>query len=244
MFPKYFDPHFKGQPISEWGDIVAVLNQGKGKYSDAPYFTAGKPIFSEKAVESLRELITDHVQVLPILYDKYPIYAINVLRVIDCINYEKAKVRSLSDGFVVGFEQFAFIKERLQDATIFKIRELLSTEIFVTDLFRDQVLKSKLIGFTFKEVWDSEADTNAMTEPAPIPDYSNLPQYSYIDAMHRVNEGAAIASGKWKLQKDKTDNILLGELLDNGKYEWIDPLYYPPIFHELKWAVVDRSPDI
>lgn len=36
-------------------------------------------------------------------------------------------------------------------------------------------------------------------------------------------------------------NILLGELLDDGEYHWIDPVYYPPIFHELKWQEVEHS---
>jgi len=75
--------------------------------SDAPGFTI--PVFSNKALEVLRPLIKDSVEELALQFDEGEYYAINVISVLDVIDYSKSKYRMFSDGNrIMYFEKYAF----------------------------------------------------------------------------------------------------------------------------------------
>ncbi|MDB5056271.1 MAG: hypothetical protein JWM44_4321, partial [Bacilli bacterium] len=217
-YPKYFDEEFKGKANTRWVPIE-VENYSKGKKSDTPYLTSGIPIFNDKALEVLQELIKGNVEILPLIYQEHKLFALNVINVLDCIDYEKAKIKTFDDGTFWKFIKYAFKINAIQNENIFKIPEMLKIRVYVTDTFRDKVIESGLKGFKFIEVWDSEEDVAA--KEALHQQYlkhleriekNKGQEYPYIESMHMVNAGKAIVSGKFKLQQDKTGNILLGNL--------------------------------
>lgn len=54
------------------------------------------------------------------------------------------------------FEKYAFIKEKVIDQDLFKVREETVKRPFVSDAFRETVINSGLTGFSFELVWKCE----------------------------------------------------------------------------------------
>lgn len=241
-YPLYIKGQFNGKPIENWGNIEFKTHQ-KGKHSDIPDFSSGMPVFSIKTVDAVKDLVEGHVQILPIIHEQHELYMINVNNVVDAIDYDNAVVDHYDNGIFRKFIKYAFVEDRLIGQHIFKIPEQPLIKVFVSDLFRERCLSVNLKGFRFIELWDSEKEGSTESSSPVVHGFAENPSFSmsYADAAQLLLSGKAIASGKWKLQKDKTGNILLGELLHDGEYHWIDPVYYPPIFHELKWQEVEHS---
>ena len=92
-------------------------------------------------------------------YSKERYYAINVVQVIDCIDYKKAEcIRFKSSNRVMDFTKYAFKPEMVKGKHIFKIPEHPRAYVLVSDEFRNRVLNSGLEGFHFEELWDSEKE--------------------------------------------------------------------------------------
>jgi hypothetical protein len=135
-----------------WNPITLKL-YGKGKRGDCPYLIGHLPVFSEKIIGFLDYLIHDSVEYLPINCPgnvKY--YIVNVLKVVDCIDYDKAKIERYYNGEIRRFEKFAFKKELLQGIHIFKTPELAYTLVFVSEEFVNKANEFGLLGFDFEEV--------------------------------------------------------------------------------------------
>lgn len=54
------------------------------------------------------------------------------------------------------FEKYAFIKEKVIDQDLFKVREETVKRPFVSDAFRESVINKGLTGFSFELVWECE----------------------------------------------------------------------------------------
>src|SRR5690606_31238632 len=67
------------------------------------------------------------------------------------------------------------------------------------------------------------------------------PTVEWAEAVKKVEEGRAMASGTWKLQADATGNLLIGSLVGGGEYSWTDPIYLPPVLVSRQWHEADRS---
>lgn len=154
-----FDYCFDGNPIADRWKPITVEVIEESKRSDTPTFKPGAPVLSENAIMKLQDLIKGVVEVLPLNYSKEQYYAINVLDVVDCIDYDKAKCKMFGDGKrVMRFIEYSFKPEIIQNKHIFKIPELCKSCVLVSDEFRNRVLKSGLDGFAFHELWDSEGE--------------------------------------------------------------------------------------
>ena len=135
---------------------VKRMEPEKGlELSDAPGWTF--PMFSKKAVNILKPLIRDSVEFLELVFPESEYWGVNVTKVLDVINYEKAQFRTFpNSNRIMVFEKYAFVdSEELRSASIFKIIDEPRRNSFVTDRFKQLVEENKLTGFVFKEVWDS-----------------------------------------------------------------------------------------
>lgn len=61
------------------------------------------------------------------------------------------------------------------------------------------------------------------------------------EALERVDQGQAVASGKWKMQLDEKGRFWLGDLNLELKYSWIMPIYIPPVLLGYRWHEVEKS---
>lgn len=155
MFSEY---EFDGRnQLSNWKPVKVIDYEGiiKGDMPGLP----GVPVFSERAVIELNQLLNDQVELLPLNHPTEKYYIINVVNVVDAVDYENSKVKRFSSsGRVMRFDKYAFHLEPIKNQHIFKIPELPKAYVFVSDEFRDRVLNSALTGFQFIEVWDANID--------------------------------------------------------------------------------------
>ncbi|QHW31023.1 hypothetical protein GZH47_09260 [Paenibacillus rhizovicinus] len=227
---------------NEWKSIkLNVLR--KGRHKDFPRMIPGILLLGNKSLQKIEPLINQNVEFLNVENDEMAIMVCNVITVIDCIDYERSEPTYFkSTGRLSGFDKISFYPERVKDVPIFKAPETTSTEIYVSDEFRELVLMSKLKGLQFVEVYDSEV-TEEMELHAQQK-YDSLlekieqtkgQEFSWDEAMKIVSTGMAVVSGKWKLQAGSNGNILIGELSVDGTYFWVDPIFIPPVLLNLKW---------
>ncbi|MFN8671127.1 MAG: hypothetical protein U0457_03475 [Candidatus Sericytochromatia bacterium] len=145
-----FDIFFERVKISDiWKPINITFTErdlGKKLRKDPDfieYFIKG---FSKKALESLKDLIPNDIEILPVnnVYSKKEYFFINIPYDLDCLGE-----KTIKDG--IHFERYDFNLNKL-DKHIFTIKEDLM-EIYVTDIFVKKVLENKLKGFGFSPVW-------------------------------------------------------------------------------------------
>lgn len=119
-------------------------------------------VFSKEAVCVLNNILDESVEIIPLDCDDREYFILNVLSIIDAIDYTKSNFRKLDTGLVVGFDKYSFLEDEVKDKHIFKVllnNKVYTTEIFVSETLKNIVEEHKLKGFKFIEVWDSEKDS-------------------------------------------------------------------------------------
>lgn len=116
-------------------------------------------IMRKKSIEML-EPVMGNIEVLPLDCDFGDYWAINVLDVLDCIDYEKSKFKRFPqtptnpNPRIMLFEEFAFVKEAIQGHHVFKIKDQPKSHMFVDDLFVEMVERNAISGMKFIPVWE------------------------------------------------------------------------------------------
>lgn len=151
---------FVGKSLSDnWTPVPVIINE-EIKPSDSPGLDTSAPIFSEKAVEILKDLMDGSVEILPLRSRNGKYFAINVLDVVDCVDYSNSKFRTFKNSNkIMFFEKYSFIPECIKGKNIFKIVDEPTKTAFVSDEFKEKVFSSGLTGFKFILVWDSEGSS-------------------------------------------------------------------------------------
>lgn len=148
---------FDGRRLADlWTPLKIEIIEVR-KESDTPSLSPGVPILSERALKILGDLLKGSVEILPLNSTHGRYSAINVVDVVDCVDYDKAKfTRFKSSGRIMKFEKYVFKSELVKNKNIFKIVDETRRSPFVSDEFRDRVLENGLRGFDFQLVWDSD----------------------------------------------------------------------------------------
>ena len=145
--------------LDRWKPIeVQRMEPEKGlALSDAPGFAF--PVFSRRALDCLKPLISENVEILPLCFSEKEYLGINVISVLDAIDYEKSIYKTYRDGKrIMAFKKYAFLPNIIEHVSIFKISDEKTRYAFVSDEFKQVVQKNNLSGFKFKLVWDSEQE--------------------------------------------------------------------------------------
>lgn len=123
---------------------------------DAPGFTI--PVFSQKACDVLMPLISHDVEFLPLLCSRGNFFAVNVIKVLDVIDYSNSIFRKYSDGKrIMTFQKYSFRScNALNESNIFKIIDEPTRRAFVSEQFKKTIEENELKGFNLKLVWDDE----------------------------------------------------------------------------------------
>ena len=128
-------------------------------FSNVPGFSPHIPVFDKETIDVLYDLLLENVEILPLECKYGNFYAINVIKVIDCIDYKKSKYKTYRDGKrIMRFTKYAFYEEKVKEIDIFKISDEPLKRPLVSDEFRKRVIDNNLKGFKFELAWDSEKD--------------------------------------------------------------------------------------
>ena len=104
-------------------------------------------------------MISKNIEILPIDFNEKEFFGINVITVLDAIDYEKSIYKTYRDGKrIMAFKKYAFLPDVIENVSIFKISDEKTRYAFVSDEFKQVVENNNLLGFKFKLVWDSEQE--------------------------------------------------------------------------------------
>lgn len=223
-------------------EVEYIERSFKSKY-DCSGFNQGAFIFNQKTVKALQPVLEGKVEVLPLVHIGTPtpdhIFAINVVNLLDCLDYEKAKVKIDKEyNVVTKVLQYAFQIEMVIDESIFKMPQHRGTRIFVTEKFVQAVQENQITGLDFEEVWDSEEDLT-VERTIPIPQFEGE-TYTFTEALKILDEGFAVASKHFKVQMEGNE-MIIGMMDISGQYHWGGAYGFPPYFLEMTWYKVERS---
>lgn len=123
--------------------------------SDAPGFLF--PVFSKRALDCLYSLIKSNIEILPLRFEENEYFGINVITVLDAIDYQNSDYKTFRDGKrIMAFKKYAFFNSKILNVPIFKIIDEKTRYAFVSDEFKKIVETNELTGFKFELVWESD----------------------------------------------------------------------------------------
>jgi hypothetical protein len=230
----YFPNGFFDCPITKWGDVeISFRNK---KMFDSIDFGPEKPAFSKRAVEILLPLIEDKVQILPLKHPLFECFVLNVTNIIDVIDYERSTCSRLPSGRIVRVIDYKFKADKVASVDIFK-DPYFTTNVYVSDCFRQTVIDNKLTGFKFTELWNSETTfEEEISEPIEWQDSINTELISFSEAIKLAETtGQIFRSGKWRLKFNENRKLEIGEVDKKGQVHYLVLAVIPQILLIQKW---------
>ncbi|MFN8670504.1 MAG: hypothetical protein U0457_00280 [Candidatus Sericytochromatia bacterium] len=144
-----FKERVKLSHVWELYNISFIEKDGSKRLRKNPDFISGGRCtgFSEKGLNSLKDLIPNDIEILPVnnTYSKTKYFLINIPYDLDCLGEKTVKER-------IHFKRYDFDLDKIENNHIFRVKDDL-TNIYVTDIFVKKVLENKLKGFRFDPVW-------------------------------------------------------------------------------------------
>ncbi|WPP40472.1 hypothetical protein SK066_17980 [Paenibacillus hunanensis] len=250
-FPAILDEIDGRSLVDSWTPIPVEIEGGKRKKKDFAVFLLKAPVVSGKTKALLEPFLRDQVEFLPLDYqpsdpkDNTTFYICNVLNIVNCIDEEKSSRKYSKRGTFIDYDKIIF-NERIFDIEselkIFKVSDISNKICFATDQFKEFLESHSISGPNFKLIWDSEVDYEQveLAYNETILSINKDPQLilSWSEAVERLEQGKSLISDRWKIRYDANQNLLLGSLNDDLTYDFVEPLYIPPILLDLKWKEI------
>jgi len=148
-----FAYRFIGKPLlSDWPEVRVKFYRDESNLlkPDIMTLAGSNPlIFTHRALQILGPILGDSIEVLPIKHGRAVWYAINILRVKDCLDQKKSNVIYFSSGRIMDVEKYVFYDNCLNDCYLFKLPEFINSIQYATDAFKEIVEINKLTGLVF-----------------------------------------------------------------------------------------------
>ena len=145
---------FNGKPIPDWEPVPVEPDEEDGDHLPASDFpsllVSHMPIFSQRAVDELGDILEPNGQLLPLDYNRGLYYAYNVTKLVNALDEERSEIVRFSTGRIMDIKRYAFVRDELDEGlTIFKLLPTPLLRVFVTDRFVKAVEEAGLTGFKF-----------------------------------------------------------------------------------------------
>jgi hypothetical protein len=150
---------FDGSPMKRpWTDVrIGWVPESRSPKGDFVHLMLDLPVFSLRAIEALGDLLQGYGEILPTSCEGEQLFFFNVTNVIDALDESNSEViRFHGRPEIMRIARYAFFKERLTGAPIFKIPQFLTGRVFVTDPFVERVKSTELKGFGFPRLWSTD----------------------------------------------------------------------------------------
>lgn len=238
-YRKFFKGYFNGKSMLDIWSPIPVEDIKKGKRNlDCTMITRSCPVFNLRTLSLISPLLEGRVEILPLVHEKDKLFAINIINVKDYIDYPNAEVKiDERYNLVTEIKKYAFIKELVENETIFRIPTYRGTKTFVTDSFKNEIELHKITGLEFIEIWDSESLAPSNIDPQVI--VHNGFECSFNEGLKHLDQGKSIVNDRWKLKIVEDGTILLGYLTSENVYDWQEAIFFPPTFLDMNWTVID-----
>ena len=138
-FEKIYPSKYKDEIDKPIGDVFSV--------------EVSSFILNERSYKILYPYIKNEVQIFKIKSENDNLYVVNITNIIDCLDYDKSKIKRFpSSGRVMRVIKYAFKIEKLKNATIFNLPDFPKGISYVTEEFKKVVEENNIKGFKFKEL--------------------------------------------------------------------------------------------
>ncbi len=138
---------------SHWKPIwMRLVQEDEGKRlieADAPWLGPHGLIFKESATNVLKTLLEENGELLPLVCDGGPLWIFNPTRVVDALDEANSKLKRFKSGGIMMIDKHVFREKIVRDLHIFKIPNLRSSPVFVSQRFVDLWKSTGLIGLDF-----------------------------------------------------------------------------------------------
>lgn len=153
-----FARRFNGKPMKRLGGDPKIKKyRGRLPKGDFPSLIPGVPVFSPRAVEALRDLLEETGEIFPVTISSEEYFVFNVTKIVDALDEPNSEViRFKGSSKVLNIRSHSFYTEKLFGIVIFKIPQVITMDVFVTDTFVERVHSAGLEGFWFPAVWSSD----------------------------------------------------------------------------------------
>lgn len=148
---------------SNWPEIRVKMC---GKLpNDFPTFSTGIPMFSERAVEALRDLLEPSGELLPVITDKGLIYVLNITTVVEALDMDRSELSwtATDADWASNVWVFEFDPDRLTNAPIFRLRECPNWWC-VSDVVLNRALAAGLKGMAFYKIWPDVTNSRSLKD--------------------------------------------------------------------------------
>jgi hypothetical protein len=218
---------FDGRPQGDrWWPRKINRYNSKPMLGDHIAGDASALFMTKEAIGKLRHVMGG-IELLGLDCDFGDYCAVNVLDVLDCIDYERSEFVRFSPKSeddqprIMRFVRYAFIADRIQGHHLFKIPDLPRSYIFADEVFIKAVEDSGVTGFEFVPLWDeeegpiaparkcAEAASGASAGGAPAAPESAGPAVSGLDEEDEaaVREGAQRCAGHIKAHTEDPGRV-------------------------------------
>ena len=140
-------------PVMSWYQDQGDDPDAAMKVGDFCQFSAHLPVINKKACLALGELIQDRAEFLPVIIDGDDSYGLlNVTCVLPALDEEKATYSIFEGGRIMHISHHAFIEDMLDGVDMFRLTDYEISGVYVSEDFRDMVVKSQLSGLLWEEL--------------------------------------------------------------------------------------------
>ena len=146
---------FKGKALEETWEPIEMKKVDDFEMKDALDLSFQVPVVSKTAARALKDEVTDDVEFLEMNVENNKYYAMNIVNVIDALDEEKSVFDIMPGNIKFFFEKYAFLKEKIKNQKIFKIKEEKRSKVFVTEELKNKIEEENLEGFDFIKVWEN-----------------------------------------------------------------------------------------
>jgi hypothetical protein len=152
-----FAPLTVGQPQgAQWHPIaVRIIREDLGRQlheSDAPWSGMDVLILNSRAASHLKPILIDCGEFLPLICRDEDLVAFSATTVFSALDEQRSKLERFDDGRIMFVTRFVLRADRIGRAAAFRIDDIGSSPIFVTEEFVERWRSSQLKGLQFKPV--------------------------------------------------------------------------------------------
>jgi hypothetical protein len=115
-------------------------------------FLSHIPVFSVRAVQALRPVLSTNGELLPLNSDYEKYFAFNVTTLLDALSAKDSDIVYYPSGRIMDVRKYVLDLKRVTFQSIFKLPETARMDVFVSDEFVGIVESHGLRGFSFKQV--------------------------------------------------------------------------------------------
>ncbi|NIK71700.1 DUF1629 domain-containing protein [Paenibacillus sp. BK720] len=242
---------FNGTQLGDRWNAPEVDLRDYGKPSDIMGCHNGALLINQKAKTVFESTVhAGEAEFLPFEFEGVTYYFLHVLNHVSCIDAENSLIKRLNGSNIISeYTEYAFHEELVKPHHIMRVKFHEGDNVvhypFVSDHIHEAIINSGLKGYQLIEVWDStfswqdkQKKFNAMVEQS---NKERIKTFDYTTARKFVEKRKITAySDRWAIRLDDQGRFQLGELVLEGTYSWIYPIFIPPVLLGQVWGIKEQ----